>query len=120
MVECMIKTINHGITILAVTPGIMDCWDDHLVKILFGYRCGIQASTRFSPFMILTGCTPRLRADNYMHALTTKTDVSAKVEVAAAQFSVENGVHCKHPRKHFAQCGVSTEAAKEDLCHPKR
>jgi len=86
MVECMIKTIKHGITVLAATPGNVDCWDDHLAKILFGYRCGIQASTRFSPFMILTGRTPRLRADNYLHALTAKTDVGAGVEVAAAQF----------------------------------
>ncbi len=82
----MIKTIKHGITVLAATPGNMDCWDDHLAKILFGYRCGIQASTRFSPFMILTGRTPRLRADNYLHALTTETDVGAKVKVAVAQF----------------------------------
>jgi len=86
MAERMIKTIKHGITVLATTPGNMDCWDDHLVNILFGYRCGIQASTRFSPFMILTGRTPRLRVDNYMHALTTKIDVGAKVEVAVAQF----------------------------------
>ncbi len=82
----MIKTIKHGITILAATPSNVDCWDDHLAKILFGYRCGIHASTRFSPFMILTGHTPRLKADNYLHALTTKTNVGARVEVAAAQF----------------------------------
>jgi len=86
MAERMIKTIKHGIIVLAATPGNMDCWDDHLAKILFGYRCGIQASTRFSPFMILTGRTPHLKVDNYLHALTTKTDVGAKVEVVAAQF----------------------------------
>ncbi len=82
----MIKTIKHGITILVATPGNMDCWDDHLAKILFGYRCGIQVSTRFSPFMILTGRTPRLRVHNYLHALTTETNVGAEVEVATAQF----------------------------------
>ncbi len=86
MAKRMIKTIKHGIIVLATTPGNMDCWEDHLAKILFGYRCGIQASTRFSPFMILIGCTPHLRADNYLHALTTETDVGAEVEVAAAQF----------------------------------
>jgi hypothetical protein len=37
MAERMIKTIKHGITVLAATPGNMDCWDDHLAKILFGY-----------------------------------------------------------------------------------
>jgi len=82
----MIKTIKHGITVLAATPGSTDCWDDHLAKILFGYRCGVQTSMRFSPFMILTGRTPRLRADNYLHALTAETNVGEEVEVAAAQF----------------------------------
>ncbi len=86
MVEHMIKTIKHGITVLAATPGNMDCWDDHFAKIMFGYGCGIQASTRFSPFMILTGRTPRLKADNYLHALTTKTNVGAEVEVATTHF----------------------------------
>jgi hypothetical protein len=86
MAERMIKIIKHGITVLAATLGNMDCWDDHLAKILLGYRCGIQASTRFSPFMILNGRTPRLRVDNYLHALTTATDVGAEVEVVAAQF----------------------------------
>ncbi len=64
----------------------MDCWDEHLAKILFGYRCGIQASTKFSPFMILTGRTPRLKVDNYLHALTVVTDDDVDIEVAATQF----------------------------------
>jgi hypothetical protein len=36
--------------------------------------------------MILTGRTPRLRADNYLHALTAVTDDGVDVEVATAQF----------------------------------
>jgi hypothetical protein len=86
MAERMIKTIKHGITVLASTPGNADCWDEHLAKILFGYRCGIQASTKFSPFMILTGRTSCLRADNYLQALTAVTDDGVDVEVATAQF----------------------------------
>ncbi len=86
MAERLIKTIKHDITILAATPENIDCWDEHLVKILFGYRCGIQASTKFSPFMILTGRTPRLKADNYLHVLTAMTDDDVDVEVAVAQF----------------------------------
>jgi hypothetical protein len=86
MAERMIKTIKHGITVLAATPRNVDCWDEQLAKILFGYRCGIQASTKFSPFMILTGRTSCLRVDNYLHALTTITDDSVDVEVVAAQF----------------------------------
>jgi hypothetical protein len=36
--------------------------------------------------MILTGQTPRLRADNYLHALTVAIDDDVNIEVAAAQF----------------------------------
>jgi hypothetical protein len=86
MAERMIKTIKHGIIVLIATPANVDCWDEHLAKILFGYRCGIQASTKFSPFMILTGRTPCLRANNHLHALTAVTDDGADVEVAATQF----------------------------------
>jgi hypothetical protein len=86
MAERLIQTIKHGITVLATTPGSVDCWDEHLAKILFGCKCGIQASTKFSPFMILTGRTPHLRVDNYLHALTVVTDDDVDVEVAAAQF----------------------------------
>jgi hypothetical protein len=86
MVEHIIKTIKHGITVLATTPANMDCWDEQLAKVLFGYRCGIQASTKFFPFMILTGRTPRLRADNYLQALTVETTDSGDVEADATQF----------------------------------
>jgi hypothetical protein len=55
MAERMIKTLKHGITILASNPANVNCWDEHLAKVLFGYRCGMQASTKFSPFMIMTG-----------------------------------------------------------------
>jgi len=84
MAECMIKTIKHGITVFATTPANMDCWDQQLAKVVFGYRCGIQTNTKFSPFMILTGRTPRLRADNYLQALTAETDDAVDVETAAA------------------------------------
>jgi hypothetical protein len=36
--------------------------------------------------MILTGHTPRLRVDNYLHVLTDVTDDSVDVEVIAAPF----------------------------------
>jgi hypothetical protein len=36
--------------------------------------------------MIVTGCTPRLRADNYLHSLTYVTDDNVVVEVVTAQF----------------------------------
>jgi hypothetical protein len=86
MAERIIKTINHGITVLVANPASMDCWDEQLAKVLFGYRCGIQASTKFSPFMILTGRTPRLRADNYLQALTAETNDGVEIEATVAQF----------------------------------
>jgi hypothetical protein len=36
--------------------------------------------------MILTGRTPRLKVDNYLHALTVVTDDDVDIEVAATQF----------------------------------
>jgi hypothetical protein len=72
--------------VLDATPANMDCWDQQLAKVLFGYRCGIQTSTKFSPFMILTSRTPRLRADNYLQALTDETDNGIDMEAFAAQF----------------------------------
>ncbi len=86
MVECMIKTIKHGITVLVANFATVDSWDEHLAKVLFGYRCGVQASTKFSPFMVLTGRSPRLRADNYLSALTSVVDDEDDVEQIVAQF----------------------------------
>ncbi len=82
----MIKTLKHGITVLAANPTNVDCWDEHLAKVLFGYRCGVQASTRFFPFMILTGRSLRLKADNCLNAMTNVVDDEAGVEHVAAQF----------------------------------
>ncbi len=86
MAERMIKTIKHGITVLATNPANVDCWDEHLAKVLFGYRCGVQASTKFSSFMILTGRSPCLKVDNYLSALTGVVDDGGDVEQIAAQF----------------------------------
>jgi hypothetical protein len=86
MAERIIQTIKRGITVLAANPANVNCWDEQLAKVLFGYQCGIQSSTKFSPFMILTGRTPRLRADNFLQTLTAETDESENVEVLAAQF----------------------------------
>jgi hypothetical protein len=80
MAERLIKTIKHGITVLSAVLDNANYWDEQLVKVMFGYRCGIQSSTKFSPFMILTRRTPHLRADNYLHSLTTEVDDAADVE----------------------------------------
>jgi hypothetical protein len=44
-------------------------WDSLLPIILFGYQWGIQANMKYSPFMVLTGCTPRLTIDNNISGL---------------------------------------------------
>ncbi len=82
----MIKTIKHGITVLAANPANVDCWDEHLAKVLFGYRYGVQANTKFSPFMIMTGQSLHLRADNCLSVLTGVVDDEAGVEHVAAHF----------------------------------
>jgi hypothetical protein len=41
MAERMIKTLKHRITVLAANPANANCWDEHLAKVLFGYRCGV-------------------------------------------------------------------------------
>ncbi len=71
---------------MAADPSNVNCWDEHLAKILFGYRCGVQASTKFSPYMILTGRSPRLRVDNHLNTLTDVIDDSSNVEDTAVQF----------------------------------
>jgi hypothetical protein len=45
IVERMIKTLKHGITILAANPANVSSWDEHLAKVWYGYQCGVHAST---------------------------------------------------------------------------
>jgi hypothetical protein len=72
--------------VLSTTLKNANCWDEQLAKVMFGYRCRIQASTKFSPFMILTGCTPCFRADNYLHSLTTVVDETVDAKTTTEQF----------------------------------
>jgi len=80
MAERLIKTIKHGIMVLSAVPDNANCWDEQLAKVMFAYRCRILSSTKFSPFMILTGRTPRLRANNYLHSLTAEVDDAVDVD----------------------------------------
>jgi hypothetical protein len=68
MVERMIKTLKNGLSLVSFTD--LDNWDLQLPQILFGYKCGVQASTKFSPFMVLIGRTPRLTCDNGLSTFT--------------------------------------------------
>ncbi len=42
MAERMIKTIKYGITVLATNPASIDCWDEHLAKMLFLHQYTYQ------------------------------------------------------------------------------
>jgi hypothetical protein len=53
MVERMIKTLKNGLSMVSFID--LDNWDLQLPRILFGYRCGVQVNTKFSPFMVMTG-----------------------------------------------------------------
>ncbi len=67
MIERLIQTIKHGLTILSSTN--IHGWDFQLPRILFGYCCGVQANTRYSPYMVLIGCSPKLAGNNSLNGL---------------------------------------------------
>jgi hypothetical protein len=64
----MIKTLKHGL--IVVSTGNIQSWDVQIPRILFGYHCGIQTNTRYSPYMIMTNMTPRLTIDNRLNNST--------------------------------------------------
>ncbi len=35
----------------------------------FGYQCGIQTNTKYSPFIVLARCSPKLTIDNNLNRL---------------------------------------------------
>ncbi len=66
MVEIMIKTLKNGLFVVSSID--LNNWDHKLPRILFGYKCGVQVNTKFFPFMVLIGRTPRLTCDNGLSA----------------------------------------------------
>jgi hypothetical protein len=67
----MIKTLKNGLFVVSSTD--LDNWVLQLPWILFGYRCGVQANTKFSPFMVLTWRSPRLTCDMaFLHSQMCK------------------------------------------------
>jgi len=57
----------YGLTMLSSTH--IQGWDTQLQRILFGYWCGVQASTRYSPYMVLIRCSLRLIVSNSLNGL---------------------------------------------------
>jgi hypothetical protein len=97
MVKWLIKTIKHGIKILFATPKHFDSWDEQLARVMFGYQCGIQANTKFFPFMILIGCTLCFQIDNYLQALITTVDdathITTNVEYFIKKMKLVASIH---------------------------
>jgi hypothetical protein len=56
----VVKALQHGLIVLSIIAKHAQDWDGHLPHILFGYRCFVQANTKFSPHMIMTTWTVRL------------------------------------------------------------
>jgi hypothetical protein len=94
----------------------MDCWDEQVAKVMFGYRCGIHASTKFSLFMIMIGCTPHLRVDNYQHSLANAIDDTLDAEIPATQF-LQKMKLIANIHENVIQCRTNTKKSKEDLCY---
>jgi hypothetical protein len=67
MAKRLVKTLKHGLTIFYATFEHVWTWDEP--RILFGYRCGVQANTKFSPHMIFIGRIPKLRIDKFFSPL---------------------------------------------------
>ncbi len=67
-----------------VATNIQD-WDLLLPKIFFGYRCGIQASTKYFPFMVFTGYTPKFTIDNSLSGLCDVFDEQESLKIMANQ-----------------------------------
>lgn len=55
-------------------------WDLQSFKVLFGYKFGIQANPKFSPFMVLIGCTLKLKVDDQLCMLIQTFDEEMNVE----------------------------------------
>jgi hypothetical protein len=69
MAKRIVKTLKHWLLVLFATLEHTKDWDKHLPKILFGYHCGIHASTKFCLQMLLTRWTLRLKVDNFLSPL---------------------------------------------------
>jgi hypothetical protein len=66
----------------------LDNWDFQLLRIFFGYRNGVQASTKFSPFMVMTRKTPIFTCDNSLATFTNVEEEEFTLE-EMTQLTVE-------------------------------
>ncbi len=86
MAKHLIKTIKHGITIFFATPKNITVGMSNWPRSCLGIGVGFRPILSFLPFMIMTGHTPHLRVDNYLHFLIVVIDDNVDVEIAATKF----------------------------------
>jgi hypothetical protein len=67
--------------------------------------------------MIMTGRTPRFRANKYLHALIVVIDDNVDLEVAATLFLQKMKLITNIHENVFTQCGVSTKETEENPCY---
>ncbi len=61
LIERFNQTLQRSL--LKMVEQNVDEWDNYLDSVLFAYRTSKQASTKFSPFVLLYGREPRLPVD---------------------------------------------------------
>jgi hypothetical protein len=89
IINILVKTLKHGLTIIYATSNHAQTWDEHLPLIMFGYRCGVQLNIKFSPHMILINHTPnfaldyKLHVDNFLQSLVNTYSGDDDFEVLA-------------------------------------
>lgn len=64
-------------------------WDFQLPRLLYGYRCGVHASTQIYLFMVLIGRILRLKVNNFLSGLTQTFDEELGVEQFTKQMIVK-------------------------------
>ncbi len=91
----MIKTLKNGLSIVSSTN--LDNWDCQLPHILFSYISGVQASTKFSLFMVLSRRTPRLTCDNGFAAFKNveeeKLSLKEMTQLMVEKFKLISNMH---------------------------
>ncbi len=105
---------------LSATLKNVDYWDEQLAKVMFGYRCEIQAIIKYSPFMIMTRRTPCLRADNYLHSLTIVIDDTIDAKTTTKRFFQKMKLIASIHENVMLNVKQTPKEAKEDLCYQKR
>ncbi len=114
--ERLVKTFKHGLTILSTNPEHAQDWDKNMPKILFGYRCGVQMNTKFSPHMLLSGRTPRLKANNFLNPLVQTYYDDENTIVVTTQMDQQIMTDLKNAWRSFRKHLLGPSQIKMGIC----